>query len=561
MEGDTVKEKKRLCWLLPVVILLLAAVGWFFWKYTFVDGTVTARSADTIDLRGREISEEKLRTIESRFPDAHILWDVNVGGNSFDGESESIVTADFTTEDIPSFARLKNLKEADVSACSDFSAILALQNALPEVRVHWTVPLGEKSFDGESESVAVQDASADMLRAAITRLPKLRTLVLTDSTLSPADQLALTEEFPSMLFSWDVTLAGRTIPSDVTALDFTGTPLTEENLSELSAALPLFSNAESVKLTDCGLSEHMLRDFSAAHPNLLTEWETQLFGVRFSAAAEEIDFSDVPLTVEDAAQIEDMLPYLPKLKKVVMLRCGISDEDMDAIDLRHEDVQFVWMVQVRRWGLRTDRTYFTVYNNDYEFPEDNHSFAALRYCRDMIAIDLGHQKFYDDPDMFENFPDLRYLVVSNSQYESLPALKYLKNLVMLEMFWTNTSDITPLRELTNLRHLNITYKRVRDAEADLDTLMHMTWLERLWISYNMYRDDQIEALKAALPDTQVQVIYTTDCVSQGWRNGSEEYFNMRDALHMYYLDDDSNHVYINPYTNQPSQYDDTDPFR
>lgn len=561
MEGDTVKEKKRLCWLLPVVILLLAAVGWFFWKYTFVDGTVTARSADTIDLRGREISEEKLRTIESRFPDAHILWDVTVGGNSFDGESESIVTADFTTEDIPSFARLKNLKEADVSACSDFSAILALQNALPEVRVHWTVPLGEKSFDGESESVAVQDASADMLRAAITRLPKLRTLVLTDSTLSPADQLALTEEFPSMLFSWDVTLAGRTIPSDVTALDFTGTPLTEENLSELSAALPLFSNAESVKLTDCGLSEHMLRDFSAAHPNLLTEWETQLFGVRFSTAAEEIDFSDVPLTVEDAAQIETMLPYLPKLKKVVMLRCGISDEDMDAIDLRHEDVQFVWMVQVRRWGLRTDRTYFTVYNNDYEFPEDNHSFAALRYCRDMIAIDLGHQKFYDDPDMFENFPDLRYLVVSNSQYESLPALKYLKNLVMLEMFWTNTSDITPLRELTNLRHLNITYKRVRDAEADLDTLMHMTWLERLWISYNMYRDDQIEALKAALPDTQVQVIYTTDCVSQGWRNGSEEYFNMRDALHMYYLDDDSNHVYINPYTNQPSQYDDTDPFR
>ena len=166
MEGDTVKEKKRLCWLLPVVILLLAAVGWFFWKYTFVDGTVTARSADTIDLRGREISEEKLRTIESRFPDAHILWDVTVGGKSFDGESESIVTADFTTEDIPSFARLKNLKEADVSACSDFSAILALQNALPEVRVHWTVPLGEKSFDGESESIAIQDASADTIIAA-----------------------------------------------------------------------------------------------------------------------------------------------------------------------------------------------------------------------------------------------------------------------------------------------------------------------------------------------------------------------------------------------------------
>ena len=126
MKGDTVKEKKRLYWLLPVVILLLAAVGWFFWKYTFVDGTVTARSADTIDLRGREISEEKLRTIESRFPDAHVLWDVTVGGKSFDGESESIVTADFTTEDIPSFARLKNLKEADVNIACFFKANITI---------------------------------------------------------------------------------------------------------------------------------------------------------------------------------------------------------------------------------------------------------------------------------------------------------------------------------------------------------------------------------------------------------------------------------------------------
>ena len=421
--------------------------------------------------------------------------------------------------------------------------------------------IGGKILDAESETVIVRDAAAEELRAALERLPKLQTLVLTESTLSFTEQLALVNDFPDVAFTWDVTVAGRTIPSDAAALDFTGTPLTQDELSALSAAMPLFSHAESVTLTGCGLSEEALRSFSAAHPEVLTVWETSLFGVTFSTDAEEIEFSDIPLTVEDAAQIEAMLPYMPNLKKVVMLRCGISNEDMEEINLRHEDVQFVWMVQVRIWGLRTDRTYFTVYNNDYVFPTNNNSLADLKYCHDMIAMDLGHQSSYGNPDMFANFPNLKYLVVSNSQYESLPALKYLKNLVMLEMFWTNTSDITPLRELTNLRHLNITYKRVRDAEADLDTLMHMTWLERLWISYNMYRDDQIEALKAALPDTQVQVIYTTDCVSQGWRNDSEEYFNMRDALHMYYIDDDGNHVPVNPYTGEPSQYDDTDPFR
>ena len=28
-----------------------------------------------------------------------------------------------------------------------------------------------------------------------------------------------------------------------------------------------------------------------------------------------------------------------------------------------------------------------------------------------------------------------------------------------------------------------------------------------------------------------------------------------------YIDDDGNHVPVNPYTGEPSQYDDTDPFR
>lgn len=558
---DVRMNRKVTVSVLSAAVLLIIATVLFFTKFVVLSGVVVPKNAESVDLRGKKATDRQVRKAQEALPGAHVYWDLTIGGKTFDGDSESIVAANFTTEDISSFARLTALQSADVTACEDIAAILALREALPDVDIYWTVPLGGETFDGDSESAAVKTATADEVRAAVTRLPSLRTLTFTECSLSPTEQLALTGEFPTVKFVWNVILSGRMIPSDAAALDFTGTQLTEENLAEIDGALALFPNAESVILTGCGLSDDVLRGFSAAHPELLTVWETELFGVTFFTDAEEIEFSDIPLTAEDSAEIEAILPYMPRLKKVVMLRCGISNENMEEINLRHEDVQFVWMVQVHTWGLRTDRTYFTVYNNDYEFQDDNQSFAALRYCHDMIAIDLGHQKFYDDPEMFENFPNLRYLIVSNSQYESLPALKYLKNLVMLEMFWTNTSDITPLRELTNLRHLNITYKRVRDAEADLETLTQMTWLERLWISSNMYREEQVEALKAALPNTQVQVIYTTDCVSMGWRNDSEEYFNMRDALHMYYISDEGNHIYINPYTGEPSQYDDTDPFR
>ena len=282
--------------------------------------------------------------------------------------------------------------------------------------------IGGKILDAESETVIVRDAAAEELRAALERLPKLQTLVLTESTLSFTEQLALVNDFPDVAFTWDVTVAGRTIPSDAAALDFTGTPLTQDELSALSAAMPLFSHAESVTLTGCGLSEEALRSFSAAHPEVLTVWETSLFGVTFSTDAEEIEFSDIPLTVEDAAQIEAMLPYMPNLKKVVMLRCGISNEDMETINLRHEDVQFVWMVQVYAYGVRTDQTYFSIYNCEYFYGEYDHLADDLRYCHDMIAVDLGHMHLYGDTYFLTQMPHLQFLILASAGPNPIPEL-------------------------------------------------------------------------------------------------------------------------------------------
>ena len=553
-------EKKKKLYIVLAAVVLLAAAGIFCWKFTFAAGKIVSRDADTVDLRGKEVSAESLEKAKEKLPEAHILWDITIGGKTFDGESTDIVTADFTADDVASFERLTELQSVDASACTSADAVLALRSALPDVNVYWNVTLCGESFDGESTEITIKDASADEIRNAIAFLPELSSLTLTDSTLSADEQLSLAEEYPEIGFYWSVTLGGKTFSCDASVLDFSGTALTEDDLAVIEEYLPCFAAAQSVNLTGCGLSDETIKAFADRHAELSVIWETELFGVSFSTDAGEIDFSDIALTIEDAADIEALLPYMPNLTKVVMCRCGISDEDMEALYERHDDVEFVWMVQVRTWGLRTDRTYFTVYNNDYDFPTNNGSLAALRYCHDMIAIDLGHQMFYDDPEMFECFPNLKYLIISNSQYESLPALSNLKNLVMLEMFWTNTSDITPLRELTNLRHLNITYKRVRDAESDLEVLSSMTWLERLWISYNMYSEEQVAALREALPNTQIVVIETLDCVSMGWRDDSEEYYNMRDALHMYYINEAGDSVTYNPFTGERSQYEDTNPF-
>lgn len=557
------KKKTRIGILAAALVLIVAAGVFVGVNYTLVSGKLVSRRAETIDLRGKNITAKQLTKARKKLPDAHILWDIAIGDKTFDGESENIVTADFTAGDIPAFARLENLASADVSACSDISAILALRSALPEVRVFWTVPLAGESFDGDSENIIVPDASEEELRAALVRLPELKTLTLTGSAFSLESQLALKEKFPSVSFVWDVTLAGKTFISDASALDFTGTPLTEDNLSEIGAALVLLPDAKSVTLTACGLSGDALRTFSAAHPEILTIWETQLFGVTFTTDAEEIEFTDIPLTVEDAAQIEDMLPYMPNLKKVVMLRCGISNEDMEEINLRHEDVQFVWMVQVYAYGVRTDQTYFSIYNCEYFYGEYDHLADDLRYCHDMIAVDLGHMHLYGDTYFLTQMPHLQYLILSSAGPNPIPELGTLKELRFLELGKASFTDITMLSECTSLTDIDLMYKRVKSdevAEADVQTLCKMTWLKRLYLGGNMYNEEQMKRLYDSLPNTQIVIHNSPEWEQNRWRE-AEIYFEMRDALHMYYIDDDGNHVPYNPYTGEPSQYDDTDPFR
>ena len=258
------------------------------------------------------------------------------------------------------------------------------------------------------------------------------------------------------------------------------------------------------------------------------------------------------------------------LKKVTMLRCGIANDDMEEMNLRHDDVQFVWMVQVYNRGVRTDQTWFHVYtwtkdgSGDYYYPNKENLLADnLRYCHDMIAIDLGHQHLYGDTYFFTQMPHLKYLVLGNCAHDQIPELASLKELVWLELFKTSFYDLTPLLECRNLRHLNIAFIKVPSEERrnlDVEQLKQMTWLERLWIGGNMFSDKQVAELREALPNTEIKVMYGEDATLGGWRK-PEEYFKMRDAFHMYYITDTGQTVVYNPYTGERSNYEWTNPFK
>lgn len=566
MSAKRPKKRRAGLAIVLVLILILAGAGagawWFFDNYAIYRGQIVPKNVAELDLRGEGVTDEELAQAETTFAGAHILRDIVIGGQTYSSDAADIAVGTFTAAEISRFGEFDALKHVDATGCADLTAVMALREAMPGLSVTWTVPLGDRTLDGDTTEISAADARADELTAALKRLPFVESVTLTESTLTPAEQLSLKETFPEVSFGWDVLLGGKRFPLGTEVLDFEDTSLTETQLSEIGTYLPLLETAAELRLGDTELPTETIRTFAVDHPELTLAWNTSLFGVSFSTEDEELVFDDIALTVEDAAQIEALVPYMHNLTRVSMQRCGIENDDMEAIYRRHIDngVKFVWMVQVYNRGVPTDQTFYHAYqwsnpNTDYYYKNSNNTREQLRYCHDMIAMDMGHQGLYGDPDMFANMPHLKYLVLSSCQHTSLPTLGQLQELVWLEMFWTNCSDITYLVNCKNLEHLNIAYKRVRDREADLNTLKQMTWLKRLYFSHNMYKPNEVEELRAALPNTVIKVIYTDDCASLGWRDGDKAYFDSRDALHMYYMNDDNNMVKINPYTGEPSPYE------
>ena len=564
--------------LLPALLVLLLGLGALAWvgysRYTMFDGEILPRDTAELDLRGRSVTEEELSAARETLPKARILYDVTIAGKTYSCDEKEIVTGDLQASDVPLFSRFEGLEFVDASACSDIGVIYALREALPAAEVVWTVSVAGKNIPGEETELTLEEADAGELAAALRRLPELRTVTVTGDSMSPEEQKALSEEFDGIDFRWNVRIPGRSVPQDVRELSLAGKPLSEEDLSALSTALALLPDVEKIDFTDTGLSDDSLIAFASDHENVFCLWSSERFGVAFTTADEILTFDDIPLTVADAEEIEALIPAMPNLKKVEMLRCGISNEDMETINLRHDDVQFVWMVQVYNRGVRTDQTFFHVFrwtnpNTDIYLANDTGIMAEnLRYCHDMVAVDLGHQHIYEVTNgertshFLEGMPKLKYLILGNCAHDTMPELASCKELVWLELFKTSFYDLTPLLECKNLRHLNLAFIKIRGEDRrqlDVDQLKQMTWLERLWIGGNMFTGAQVQDLRDSLPNTEIVIMYGDEATLGGWRK-VEEYFKMRDAFHMYYMTDTGQTVVYNPYTGERSQYEWTNPF-
>lgn len=235
-----------------------------------------------------------------------------------------------------------------------------------------------------------------------------------------------------------------------------------------------------------------------------------LYGkITVSRTAETLDLQDIRVSNMD--KFRGYLDQLPALKTVEMPGSRLSLSQLEGLMRDYPGIDFGVRFGFVKKSISTRQTAFSTMNKpeDPRYPEDR--FTAIKYCKDLRALDLGHNALRDLT-FLTTLPELRVLIVADNHIEDLTPLSRLKNLEYLELFFNRFTDLSPLAELTNLRDLNL----CRNKISDVTPLLGLTNLERLWLPDNFLTAEQKAELEAALPNCQI-VYEWSRSTSFGWR--------------------------------------------
>ena len=489
-----------------------------------------------LDLTAADVSPERFDAVRAAYPALSVRWSIPIGASRYPSDAESITLTDFTVSELPLFDYFTALRSADARGCACYDALLALREKYPALKLEWQVPLGSTEYLDSATEIAVDDISItpDALREALRYLPAAQTVSFPACPWSETEKNALRAEFPTVAFVWPVAIFGDIYPSDTAELSFAGRTFSEADVAELSEKLASLPKLTRVDLTGTGVTVEQMTPVCEKYPAVDFAFTFELYGVPISTEDTLLDFTGIEM--ESTEPVESILPVMHKLEKVDMSDCGFSDEEMDALNKKYENVRFVWTLHIdeQHYDVRTDATGFIASFDFYGIltPESLHRF---KYCRDMLCADFGHRITFQDMSALSEMPQLKYLLLADCWSQDITPVGTLENLIYFEMVLGLAKDLTPLLNCKNLLDLNVCFCYYTDPETNLAVFKQMTQLERLWISYWMIPEGTEQELREALPNTEIVLVREkNDATAFGWRF-HERYYEMRDLLGVFYM--------------------------
>lgn len=227
--------------------------------------------------------------------------------------------------------------------------------------------------------------------------------------------------------------------------------------------------------------------------------------------------------ISDYEAFVQALAQFPYLTRVELCESNLSNEQMEGLQKAYPHIKFVWTLYLKNyWKVRTDQVAFCTNKGirDDEPVLYSEDVAQLKYCTDMVALDLGHNAI-KDISFVEYMPNLRILILVDNRLADLSPVAHCKKLEYIETFVNRITDFSALSNLANLIDVNISYNRF----CDITPLLNKPRLERLFVSHCGLSTQQLDELKAEYPNAQINHT-VTESIDGGWRKVSR-YYAMR----------------------------------
>ena len=502
-----------------IIIALLAAIAlalWFFLSHTFVGGGVYPKNADVLDLLDKSITLEQYEAIQAEFPESEIHWNVPFQGSAISSQSTELTLSGLTEADMDSLVYFPKLEKINAAGCENYGLLTQLQEMYPGLAVHYTVTIDGTAYPESATELTVTSIS-DTEVELLQYLPLLDSIDATGCSDLP-QLLKIRQQYPNCDLSYIVPVAGTTVPADSKHLI-----LSTADARELLEVMPHFTRLETVSIATPVADGEALTTLWETYPSVKFHWEMDVLGMHITTEEPELDFSGAEIPSVEA--VESALACFPNLEKVYLGECGLDNDELAAYrDRAREDYKVAWLLRIGIMPVRTDDISFMPGKPSNRYYVDDKDAELLRYCEDMICVDVGHYLIYHC-DWAAYMPKLKYLILADTPVKDISPIVNLKELEYLELCSSHVTDFSPLVQCTSLQDLNVG----RTDGDDVESIKQMTWLKRMWWTNCPASEAEMQA---ALPNTEVKCRMGT-ATGHGWRE-DQHYYDLRDILGMPY---------------------------
>ena len=377
-----------------------------------------------------------------------------------------------TEEDIGRLEEYPDLKEVNFGSSTCYEAIRNYRISHPEVKVTYTVSLGDRAAVSSTRELTLKPGTFDFetLKQNLRYLPELYYLRFEEMELTPEQFGVLAEMYPDMHMDYTITVGDTVCGRDTDALDLSW--VEPEQVDEVASRLSLLPGLTQVEMMAGEESRLDIDDvvkLQEAAPQATFHYTFPLFGKTVTTTDEEIYFQYQWIGDSGEEELRRALKLL-RGTRVVLDTCHFSNEVLAQIrDDFRDNAKVVWRIWFGKDGsCLTDRE---VIRAVYGLTDSNSK--NLNYCEDARFLDFGHDEYLTDASFVSNMPKLEAIILSGSMVKDLTPFENCKELTFLELAYCGyLEDLSPLASCPKLSRVNVSFTKVSDL-SPLDELpMH-----------------------------------------------------------------------------------------